>query len=107
FMLPLLEAHDRERFEIHVYATLAAADALTDRCRKATEVWRDAAGLPADQLATAVRRDRIDVLVDLTMHMSNNALAAFARKPAPVQMTYLAYVGTTGLKTIDYRLTDP
>ena len=66
-----------------------------------------AAGLSDEQLADAVRQDRIDILVDLTMHMARNRLLVFARKPAPVQVTYLAYCGTTGLDTMDYRLTDP
>jgi predicted O-linked N-acetylglucosamine transferase (SPINDLY family) len=60
-----------------------------------------------DQLPRLVRDDGIDILVDLTMHMKGSRLLAFARKPAPVQVTYLAYCSTTGLRTMDYRLTDP
>ena len=66
---------------------------LTDHCR-AQRVWRDVRALSNQQLADIVRQDRIDILVDLTMHMSGNRLLAFARKPAPVQVTYLAYCGT-------------
>src|SRR3954447_21778782 len=70
-------------------------------------MWRDVQNLSDEQLANKVRQDRIDVLVDLTMHMERNRLLVFARKPAPVQVTWLAYPGTTGLTAIDYRLTDP
>jgi predicted O-linked N-acetylglucosamine transferase (SPINDLY family) len=64
-------------------------------------------GLLPDQAAQLVRDDQIDVLVDLTMHMNRHHLTLFARKPAPVQVCWLAYPGTTGLSAIDYRLTDP
>jgi predicted O-linked N-acetylglucosamine transferase (SPINDLY family) len=107
FLLPLLETHDRGNFEIFCYASVDVPDALTDRCRAYTDAWRDVRDLSDEQLAQVVRRDRIDVLVDLTMHMAQNRLLLFARKPAPVQVTYLAYCGTTGLETMDYRLTDP
>ena len=71
------------------------------------DVWRSIAGLSDEQVAQLVRQDRIDILVDLTMHMAGNRLLVFARKPAPVQVTGLPIQGTTGLSTIDYRLTDP
>jgi predicted O-linked N-acetylglucosamine transferase (SPINDLY family) len=107
FMLPLLANHDHQRFEIFCYADVARADAMTERLRSHADCWRNTAGLSDEQLARAVRDDRIDILIDLTMHMAGSRLLAFARKPAPVQVTYLAYCGTTGLEAMDYRLTDP
>jgi predicted O-linked N-acetylglucosamine transferase (SPINDLY family) len=106
FLLPLLEAHDHGRFEIFCYSSAPVSDAMTDRCRDQADAWRDVLPLSDEQLAEAVRADRIDILVDLSMHAASSRLLAFARKPAPVQVTYLAYCGTTGLDAIDYRLTD-
>ena len=80
---------------------------MTQRIRGYFDVWRDATALSDEQLARQVREDRIDILVDLGLHTSGNRLLAFARKPAPVQVSYLAYCGTSGLDTIDYELTDP
>jgi predicted O-linked N-acetylglucosamine transferase (SPINDLY family) len=107
FILPLLETHDHDRFEIFAYSSVRIADDFTERCRKSVDVWRDAVTWSDEELAEAVRAEKIDILVDLTMHLDRNRLLAFARKPAPVQVTYLAYSGTTGLDTMDYRLTDP
>ena len=107
FTVPLLSAHDHENFEIFCYADVARPDGITARLRSLADVWRDIAGLTDEQVARLVRQDRIDILVDLTMHMARNRLLVFARKPAPVQVCWLAYQGTTGLSTIDYRLTDP
>lgn len=107
FVLPLLESHDHERFEIFCYASVRLPDAMTARCRDHADAWRDVATLSDEQLADTIRHDQIDILVDLAMHTAGNRLLTFARKPAPVQVTYLAYAGATGLRTIDYRLTDP
>jgi predicted O-linked N-acetylglucosamine transferase (SPINDLY family) len=107
FLLPLLESHDHEQFEIFCYASLNVHDAMTDRCRASADAWREVIGFSDEQLDGAIRRDRIDILVDLAMHTAGNRLLVFARKPAPVQTTYLAYCGKTGLRTINYRLTDP
>ena len=107
FMLPLLQAHDHTRFEIICYAHQKSPDKVTERCQAHADVWREIYGLTDEAVADMVRRDGIDILVDLTMHMDGSRLLVFARKPAPVQVTYLAYCGTTGLDTIDYRLTDP
>jgi predicted O-linked N-acetylglucosamine transferase (SPINDLY family) len=107
FLLPFLAAHDRAAFEIYAYASQAVEDAVTAECRACSDVWRKVDNLSNDQLAQLIRQDKVDILVDLTMHMANNRMLAFALKPAPVQVTYLAYCGTTGLSAIDYRLTDP
>jgi predicted O-linked N-acetylglucosamine transferase (SPINDLY family) len=82
-------------------------DVITARFRSCADVWRNVVGLTDEQLAESVRHDRIDILVDLCMHMARNRLLVFARKPAPIQACWFAYPGSTGLSTIDYRLTDP
>jgi predicted O-linked N-acetylglucosamine transferase (SPINDLY family) len=107
FTLPLLAAHDHRQFEIFCYADVTAPDDVTARLRTLPDVWRDITGISDEQVAQQVRDDRIDILVDLTLHMDNHRLLVFARKPAPVQVSWLAYPGTTGVRTIDYRLTDP
>jgi predicted O-linked N-acetylglucosamine transferase (SPINDLY family) len=107
FTLPLFEKHDRGRFEIFCYSSVARPDAITARLRGSVEHWRDVAGVPDAQLAKMIAEDGIVILVDLTMHMANGRLLTFAHKPAPVQVAWLAYPGTTGLEAMDYRLTDP
>jgi predicted O-linked N-acetylglucosamine transferase (SPINDLY family) len=107
FLLPLLQSHDHREFEIFCYACQNSSDFITARCQAHADVWRNVADCADEQLATTVREDHIDILVDLSMHMAKNRLLVFARKPAPVQVAYLAYAGTTGLRMMDYRLTDP
>ena len=105
FLLPLLASHDPARYPIFCYASQVHDDAFTQRLRVHAEGWRNVFGLDDDQLAEQIRADGIDILVDLTMHMAGNRLLVFARKPAPVQVAYLAYCSTTGLDAMDYRLT--
>jgi predicted O-linked N-acetylglucosamine transferase (SPINDLY family) len=106
FVVPLLEAHDHEKFEIHCYASVIHPDHITERIRKSADVWHDALACKDAELAEQIRRDGIDVLIDLAMHMAQNRLPMFARKPAPVQVAWLAYPGGTGLDAMDYRITD-
>ncbi len=106
FVEPLLAEHDRGQYEIYCYADVRVADAVTERIRRLPLVWRDLQGLNDSQAAELVRRDRIDILVDLAGHTAGNRLRVLARKPAPVQVTAVGYPDTTGLDTIDYRLTD-
>ncbi len=107
FVLPLLAAHRRDQFAVYCYADVRRSDGLTAAVRRHANQWRNIIGLTDERAAELIREDQIDILVDLTMHMANNRMLLFARKPAPVQVTYLAYCSTTGLNTIDYRLTDP
>ena len=105
-LLPLFREHDHLQFEIYGYANVPCEDAITKRFQGYADAWRNVAGLNDEQLAQLIVQDRIDILVDLTLHMANNRLLVFARKPAPVQVTFAGYPGTTGLTTMDYRLTD-
>jgi predicted O-linked N-acetylglucosamine transferase (SPINDLY family) len=107
FTPKLLAHHNHELFEIFCYADLGRADRITERLRPCADVWRVTTGMSDQALADMVRENGIDVLVDLTMHMGDGRLGVFARKPAPVQVAWLAYTGTTGVAAIDARLTDP
>lgn len=106
FMKPILELHDRVRQEVFCYYTNPKHDAVTVQFHKYAEKWVDCARLDDAALAERIREDKIDILVDLGGHTDRNRLLTFGRKPAPVQITYLGYPTTTGLKTIDYRITD-
>ncbi|HSZ55891.1 MAG TPA: tetratricopeptide repeat protein [Tepidisphaeraceae bacterium] len=107
FLLPLLENHDRSAVEIFCYSNVIRPDFMTARFQTLAGTWRDIAKLSDEQAADQVRADQIDILVDLSLHTAGNRLGIFARKPAPIQATWLGYPGTTGLTRIDYRLTDP
>ncbi len=106
FSEPMIAAHDPEQVEVFCYADLRKADETTERFRARADQWRDVTRLQHEQVAQQIREDRIDILVDLAGHIGGNRLLVFARKPAPVQVTYLGYQNTTGMSAMDYRLTD-
>ncbi|HEV2041215.1 MAG TPA: tetratricopeptide repeat protein [Casimicrobiaceae bacterium] len=106
-LLSLLEHHDRRRLEFIMYVNSSAADAVTDRLRAATAGWRRIDTQDDDAFAAAIRADRFDILIDLAGHSAGNRLLAFARRLAPIQVTWLDYFDTTGVPAIDYLLTDP
>ncbi len=107
FFEPLLEHHDRRRFQVCCYSDARQPDAHTQRMRQRADRWCEAAGLADAELARTIRRDGIDVLVDLAGHTSGNRLAMLRSRLAPVQITALGYPPTTGLATIDWKLSDP
>jgi predicted O-linked N-acetylglucosamine transferase (SPINDLY family) len=106
FLEGLLGAHEHGQFEIFCYADSAREDGFTEKLRRHPGHWRKIAGMSDDRVAALIREDAIDILVDLAGHTGNNRLLVFARKPAPVQATWLGYCDTTGMKTMDYRITD-
>ncbi len=106
FFLPVLLAHDRSGFHVTCYSNVSGPDSVTQLIGEKCDAWRDIAGMSDDQAAALVRQDRIDLLIDLAGHSARNRLLLFARQPAPVQVTWLGYPNTTGMRAIDYRATD-
>ncbi len=107
FADPLLEGHDRQRFEVVCYSDTKREDEWTKKFQGHADEWYKAVGMGDRELTQKIREDRIDILVDLAGHTGENRMGVFARRAAPVQVTYLGYPDTTGLETMDYRLTDP
>lgn len=106
FLEPILTAHDRDHFEIFAYSDVLQPDATSRRLEGYTDHWRSLVGLSDAQVARLIRQENIDILVDLAGHTAGNRLLAFSCKPAPIQLSYLGYLGTTGLSAIDYTITD-
>src|SRR6185295_15125113 len=88
------------------YYNHARNDEVTARMRQHAQGWRDVVAMDDDAVAKQIREDAIDILIDLAGHMAGNRLLVLARKPAPVQATYLGYPNGTGLKQIDWRISD-
>jgi len=106
-LLPLFQHTDRTQFQTFCYSNATESDRFTAQYRSLADGWRDVATWPDETLAAQIRADWIDILVDLSLHLGGSRLTIFSRKPAPVQVTFGGYPGTTGLGAIDYRLTDP
>jgi predicted O-linked N-acetylglucosamine transferase (SPINDLY family) len=106
FFEPLLASHDANEVETYCYAHVATPDPVTGRLRTYAHHWRDIRGLGPDSVADIVRRDSIDILVDLGGHTAPDVLLVFARKPAPIQVSWLGYPNTTGMTAMDFRITD-
>ena len=106
FLESVIEHHDRAAFDVLLYADVARPDEYSERLKGHGAVWRNTVGKSDETLAQMVRDDRVDILVDLSGHTPSNRLLAFARRAAPVQVTWNGYPNTTGMTAMDYRITD-
>ena len=103
---PLLAGHDSEAVEVYCYANVARPDAVTERIKQRAQGFCSIVELSDEDAAAQMRRDRIDVLVDLGWHTADNRLPLLARRPAPVQVSYLGALASTGFDPVDYWITD-
>jgi len=107
FLESLFKNHDREKFEIHVYSTTLFDNPILQRLKKPVEHWKDVHTLSDEKICAEIIEDKIDILLDLAGHTAYNHLKVFAQRAAPIQASWVGYPGTTGLKTMDYKITDP
>jgi predicted O-linked N-acetylglucosamine transferase (SPINDLY family) len=105
-LLPLFRNHDRGQFEIFCYSNSRQSDAITGEFRSYADQSREIDSEDDESVAEMIRRDKIDILIDLAGHTAGNRLLVFARKPAPIQATFGGYPGGTGLSAMDYRISD-
>ncbi len=106
FMLPIMQHHDSRQVISIGYADIPRPDEMTALLQESAGEWRFVREIDDSRLADMILSDRVDILVDLAGHTGNNRLGVFARRPAPIQITYLGYPATTGLDQIDYRMSD-
>ena len=106
FVTAVFPNHDRTSFEVFCYSDRWKEDEASQRIKQGVDVWRKTAGMDDDTLCSLIKSDAIDILVDLAGHTGGNRLPLFARRVAPVQVTWLGYPNTTGLSAMDYRIVD-
>jgi protein O-GlcNAc transferase len=106
FIEPVLKAHNRNLVQVYCYANVRRPDATTSRLQAAADCWCSISGMSDNDAVERIRKDGIDILVDLGGHSGDKRLLVLAGKPAPVQVTWLGYPNTTGVDGVAYRLTD-
>ena len=107
FLEPVLAVLARSPgLSLHAYSNHAQDDAVSARLRALFASWTHINALDDDSAAARIEHDAIDILIDLSGHTAHNRLPVFARKPAPLQASWIGYPGTTGLAAMDYYLTD-
>ncbi len=103
---PILKFHNPDSFEVYCYSDVENPDSMTQRLQRLSHHWHNIHGKKNDEVIELILQDHIDILVDLAGHAGNKRIALFLNRLAPVQVTYLGYPNTTGISTMDYRLTD-
>lgn len=106
FIEPVLVAHYREKFEVFCFSDVQDPDEVTSRIQGHSDQWRDIAGMSDEEVENLIQKDAIDILVDLAGHTAGNRMLLFARKPAPIQISWIGYPATTGLSAMDYKIVD-
>ena len=106
FLESVIQHHDRDNFELFLYADVGRPDEYSERLQTYGAKWRKTLGLSDAELAQMIRNDAIDILIDLSGHTNSNRLLTFARRPAPIQVNWLGFPSTTGMASMDYRITD-
>jgi predicted O-linked N-acetylglucosamine transferase (SPINDLY family) len=107
FLEPVLKNHNKKEFEVFCYANQFNDDDLTERLKQFVPNWRYINNLSDEEVVNHITNDKIDILIDLSGHTASNRLKIFAYKPAPIQISWLGYFATTGLKAMDYIISDP
>jgi predicted O-linked N-acetylglucosamine transferase (SPINDLY family) len=105
-LLQLFTHHDNSQYDAYCYSNSIISDHVTEELQNHTDEWHNIKWLSDSDVAILIRKDQIDILVDLSLHSASNRLLIFAHKPAPIQMSYLGYPCTTGMKSMDYRISD-
>lgn len=106
FIKAILKSHDKSNFQVYLYSNVKKPDMITEEIKSYGHFWRDFGSKTEKDLFDMICQDEIDILVDLAGHTTNSSLRIFACKPSPIAVTWIGYPNTTGLSTIDYRLTD-
>jgi len=106
FIESVLREHNREGFEVFCYSDVVNRDSVTQRIQECSDQWHIIVGISDDVVTELIHKDQIDILIDLTGHTGSNRMLLFARRPAPIQITWVGYPATTGLSTIDYKIID-
>lgn len=106
FIAAPIVGHNKEKIELYCYSDVGKVDNITSGIQDYIENWRDISKMSDEQVETLIRKDEIDILIDLGGHTGKNRLTVFAKKPAPIQVSWIGYPNTTGLTNMDYRITD-
>ncbi|HFE39399.1 MAG TPA: hypothetical protein ENK06_13475, partial [Gammaproteobacteria bacterium] len=106
FLTPVMENINQDKFKIHCYSTTEKIDQITKIYKQFATKWHDIANIDEHEIDNIIRQDKIDILIDLSGHSLGSNISIFANKPAPIQITYLGYPFSSGLKNMDYRITD-